>query len=131
HGGAVIISHDRYLLDRVADRIMEVQRGKLRSYAGNYTSYINTKRTLELTQERQYEKDQEFIAKEREFIARFLAGQRSQEAKGRRTRLERRIAAGEFVMERPIARRRVKFDFAEAGPVGRAVLDVRGMSKRF
>src|SRR5205823_11636017 len=43
HGGAVIISHDRYLLDRVADRIVEVERGKVKSYKGNYSTFVETK----------------------------------------------------------------------------------------
>ncbi|MCG3138091.1 MAG: Energy-dependent translational throttle protein EttA [Phycisphaerae bacterium] len=130
-GGAVVISHDRYLLDRIASRIVEVERRRVYSYPGNYTHFIQTRELRELTQLRQYEKDQEFIAKEREFIARFLAGQRSQEAQGRRTRLERRIANGEFVMEPPIIRQASRFQFAPNTLTDRIVLETENLSKRY
>lgn len=116
-GGAVIISHDRYLLDRVCDRIVEVDQGVLTSYPGNYSNYVETRERRRLTQERQFEKDAEFIRKERDFIARHLAGQRSKEAQGRRTRLERQLAAGELVTSAPGRRRaaRISFEKNEAG----------------
>ena len=49
HGGAVIISHDRYLLDRLAERIVEVDRTQVRSFPGNYTNYVRTKAVRDLT----------------------------------------------------------------------------------
>ena len=111
HGGAVVISHDRYLLDRLCDRIVEVANHKVRSFPGNYSNYAQTKERLELTQQRDYEKHAEFIAKERAYIAKHLAGQRSQQAKGRRTRLERRLEAGELVTEAPRTKRKAGIRF--------------------
>ncbi len=123
HGGAVIISHDRYLLDRLADSIIEVDNRHLTTYPGNYTNYSKTKSLRHLTQQRQFEKDAEFIEKERAFIAKHLAGQRTKEAQGRRARLERRIKDGEFVLEKPESRRQVRFTFTgnvlESGTVCR------------
>ncbi|MBW7906922.1 MAG: ABC-F family ATP-binding cassette domain-containing protein [Phycisphaerae bacterium] len=130
-GGAAIISHDRYLLDRVADRIVEVEGGRLTSYPGNYSNYVKARELRRLTQQREYEKDQAFIAKERDFIARHIAGQRTNEAKGRRTRLERRIAAGEFTLERPRERARLKLGFDADVREGRLLLRVRGVSKAY
>lgn len=111
HGGAVIVSHDRYLLDRLCDRIIEVEHKKVTSFPGNYSNYARTKEVRELTQERRFEKDTEFIKKERAFIAKHLAGQRTREAQGRRKRLERRLKAGEFVTEAPRAKRPPKIAF--------------------
>ncbi len=111
-GGAVIISHDRYLLDRLADRIIEVERAGVRSYKGNYSTFAETKELRLLTEQRQYEKDKAFIEKEKEFIARHLAGQRTNEAKGRRTRLERRLGAGEFVTDAPTSMRAARLTFS-------------------
>ncbi len=110
-GGAVVISHDRYLLDRLCTRIVEVANRRLAGFPGNYTNYAQTKARRELTQEREFEKHSEFIAKERAYIAKHLAGQRSQQAKGRRTRLERQLKAGEFVTEAPTAKRQAKIAF--------------------
>jgi ATP-binding cassette subfamily F protein 3 len=111
HGGAVIISHDRYLLDRLVDRIIELEGRRVHSYPGSYSNFAKTKEIRLLTLERQYEKDMEYIKKERTFVAKHHATQRSKEAKGRQTRLERRLAAGEFVTERPTARRRATITF--------------------
>lgn len=130
-GGAIIISHDRYLLDRLCDRIVELARKKLFSYPGNYSNYAQTKAVRELTQERQFEKDAIFIAKERDFIAKHLAGQRSQQAKGRRTRLERQLAAGELVTDRPERRSTAKIAFADAKDIEGVVLRVDELSAGF
>jgi ATP-binding cassette, subfamily F, member 3 len=130
-GGAVIISHDRYLLDRLCDRIVEVEARRVASYPGNYSNFVETKRIRELTQERQYEKDLEFIKKERDFIARHLAGQRTAEAKGRRTRLERRLAAGEFVTENVRARRSAKITFEEVSERTGDILRCDGLTMAY
>ena len=111
-GCIVLVSHDRYLLDRVCGRIVELSNRTLTGYSGNYSTYAQTKAIRELTQQRQFAQDQEFIAKERAYIAKHLAGQRSNQAKGRRTRLERRLEAGEFVTEAPSQRRAARIEFA-------------------
>jgi len=110
-GGAVVISHDRYLLDRLCERIVEVADRRMASFPGNYTNYAQTKAMRELTQERDFEKHSEFITKERAFIAKHLAGQRSQQAKGRRTRLERQLKDGELVTQAPTSKRQAKIAF--------------------
>ncbi|MBL8880782.1 MAG: ABC-F family ATP-binding cassette domain-containing protein [Phycisphaerales bacterium] len=134
HGGAVIISHDRYLLDRVADCIIELDQARFFSFPGNYSNYIKTRDVRRLTQVREFEKDQEFIAKEREFIARHMGSQRTAEAKGRLTRLERRIADGEFVLEKPAERGKVRFTFDGADPgllAGRDIVEASGLAKKY
>ena len=111
HGGAVIISHDRYLLDRLCDRIVELENRRVTSFPGNYSSYAKAKEIRTLTAQRQYEKDRAFIEKERTFIEKQIYGQRSKEARGRRTRLERRLKAGEFVTDAPQHRRKAVIRF--------------------
>ena len=111
-GGACIVSHDRYLLDRLCDRIIELDRRQVTCYSGNYSTYAQTKAVQQLTQERQFEKDQAFIKKERSFIAQHLAGQRTKEAKGRRTRLNRRLRDGEFVTDDVAHQRTVRLKLA-------------------
>jgi ATP-binding cassette subfamily F protein 3 len=134
HGGAVIVSHDRYLLDRVADRIVEIEGGKVQSYPGNYSNYVRTKELRQLTQDRQYELDHAFLEKERTFIATHMGRQRTAEARGRLTRLERRLKAGEFTLEKSAQRARVKIAFgADADRIqsGKDVLEVEGLCKRY
>ncbi len=130
-GGAVIISHDRYLLDRLVSRVVELENHRLVSYSGNYTNYVQTKELQLLTQGRQFEKDREFIEKEQAFIAKHMAGQRTKEAQGRRTRLERRMADGEFVMDKPTENRKVKFEFDEGLSLDGPVLRADGLAKAY
>lgn len=85
----VIISHDRFLLDRVAQKIVEVERGQAAVYQGNYTAYIRQREERRLVQMREYEQQQELISRTEEFIRRNLAGQKTKQAKSRRNMLER------------------------------------------
>ena len=130
-GGAAIISHDRYLLDRVAEQIIEVDARGVTVYPGNYSNYAKVKALRALSDERQFEKDQAFIAKERAFIARHLAGQRTREAQGRRTRLARRIRNGEFVLEKPTRARAITFTFDLSDPPTGEVLRVTELGKSY
>jgi len=133
-GGAVIISHDRYLLDRVADRIVEIEHGQSKSYPGNYAAYVEQRDVQRLTQDRQFEKDRAFIEKERAFIQRHMGSQRTAEARGRRTRLERRTKAGEFILERPGEQRKVSIRFEDddrPSLAGRDVLEIGGLAKSY
>ena len=91
----VIISHDRFLLDRVATRIVEIDRGQATVYSGNYSAYVAQREERRLVQSREYQQQQEMIARTEEFIRRNIAGQKTKQAKSRRKMLARteRIAA--------------------------------------
>jgi len=88
-GSVVLISHDRWLLDRVVTRIIEIDRGVLREYPGNYAAFRALRVERMLTVERQHDKQQDKIRQEQAFIDRYKAGQRAKQARGRETRLER------------------------------------------
>ena len=85
----VVVSHDRYFLDRTVNRVWELDHGRLESYPANFSRYRALKAEREERQRKEYERQQEFIAKEEYFIQRYKAGQRSREAKGRERRLDR------------------------------------------
>ncbi|MBI3649863.1 MAG: ABC-F family ATP-binding cassette domain-containing protein [Acidobacteria bacterium] len=85
----VIISHDRFLLDRLATKIIEVEAGRANVYQGNYSAYVRQREERRLAQMREYEKQQELIERTEDFIRRNLAGQKTKQAKSRRNMLER------------------------------------------
>ena len=86
---AVIVSHDRYLLDRTVGRIVAMRGGRTSEYKGAYTDYeLQYEREVE-TQRRAFRKQQAHIAHELDYIRRYHAGQRSREARGRARKLER------------------------------------------
>lgn len=85
----VVISHDRYFLDRVVDEIMELDQHRLQRYVGNYSAYV-TARTAHLEQQRKaYEQQQAEIRRQEEFIRRNMAGQNTKQAQSRQKTLRR------------------------------------------
>src|SRR5207248_2443348 len=87
--GFVIVSHDRYFLDRACRRIIEVENGQATSYKGNYSDFLVEREERSEIQQRAFENQQRLIAKTEEFIRKNLAGQKTKQAKSRRTMLQR------------------------------------------
>jgi ATP-binding cassette subfamily F protein 3 len=85
----VIISHDRFLLDHTASRIIEIEAGLANAYTGNYSAYVRQREERRALQAREYEQQQAMIARTEEFIRRNIAGQKTKQAKSRRNMLER------------------------------------------
>ncbi|HEV2913713.1 MAG TPA: ABC-F family ATP-binding cassette domain-containing protein [Pyrinomonadaceae bacterium] len=85
----VIISHDRYFLDRTCQRIIEVENGRAASYTGNYSAFQTEREVRREAQQRAFENQQQLIAKTEEFIRRNIAGQKTKQAKSRRKMLEK------------------------------------------
>jgi ATP-binding cassette subfamily F protein 3 len=85
----LVVTHDRRFLDRVAEEIVDLENGRLTGYSGGYTSYRAQKAERILSETRAFEKQQDFIDKEQEYIRRNIAGVNSRQAKGRRTKLAR------------------------------------------
>ncbi|MBA2494892.1 MAG: ABC-F family ATP-binding cassette domain-containing protein [Acidobacteria bacterium] len=85
----VIISHDRYFLDRTCRKIIEIEYGKAITYKGNYSQFLVEREERREQQQREYENQQAYIAKNEDFIRRNLAGQKTKMAKSRRNMLER------------------------------------------
>ena len=88
-GAIIVVSHDRYFLDKVANRVWEMLFGAIEGYRGNFSHYVEQREERFERRQKEYQAQQEFIAKEEDFIRRNIAGQRTREAKGRRKRLER------------------------------------------
>ncbi len=85
----VIISHDRYFLDRCCRRIIELENGRASNYNGNYSDYLVEREERRESQQRAYDNQQQLIAKTEEFIRRNIAGQKTKQAKSRRKMLEK------------------------------------------
>ena len=85
----MVVSHDRFFLDRVASEIWEIDNCRLKTYRGNYSKYKLLKSEEDARSAKEYIRQQEYIKREQNFIARYHAGQRSKEARGRAKRLKR------------------------------------------
>ncbi len=85
----IIVSHDRTLLDKLAQRILELYGGTVESYPGNFSAYWRQKSQRLLVQRRTYEKQQVQIEKAKEFIRRNAYGQKHAQAEDRKKKLAR------------------------------------------
>ncbi|MFZ7104286.1 MAG: ABC-F family ATP-binding cassette domain-containing protein [Peptococcaceae bacterium] len=88
-GAVLLISHDRYFLDAIVNRVWELANKQLAVYPGNYSKYLVLKKEQELAQARAYEKQQKEIQRIEEYIRRYKAGIKAKQARGRAGRLER------------------------------------------
>lgn len=89
-GAILVVSHDRYFLDRLTNVIYEIEGTKARRFTGNYSAYVKQKETLREKEWKAYEKQQEEIARAEDFIQRNIArASTSSRAKSRRKMLEK------------------------------------------
>lgn len=88
-GGLLVVSHDRAFLDNVAVRILEMEGGKLQSFKGNYSRYLEQKAIQTATLEAAYAAQQDYIARTEAYIRRFKAGIKSKMVRGRQSQLNR------------------------------------------
>ena len=85
----LVVSHDRHFLDQVTTSIWELENQSITTYPGNYTKYKKLKAEFILRQQKEYDSQKAFIEKEQAFIDKYRAGQKSRQAHGRETRLNR------------------------------------------
>jgi ATP-binding cassette subfamily F protein 3 len=108
-GTVVLVAHDRYFMDRVVRKVWELTFGQLEIYAGNYSHYAQQRAERYERRLKDYRAQQELIAKEEDFIQRYMAGQRSRQAKGRLKRLER--FKRDDALDRPREEHTIKLQF--------------------
>src|SRR5215469_3616465 len=119
----VVVAHDRYFLDKIVSRTIEMAFGRIEEYPGNYTRYLHLREERMERRLREYEAQQEHIARTEEFIRRYKAGQRSREARGRQkllNRLER--------VERPQDFPEMHFEFSPVVGSGQIVLSTQKLA---
>ncbi len=88
-GTVILVAHDRYFMDRVVHKVWELAFGQLEVFGGNYSHYVQQRAERYERRMKEYRAQQEFVAREEDYIRRYMAGQRSRQAKGRLKRLER------------------------------------------
>lgn len=129
----LLVSHDRYLLDQLADQIVEIAGCKARVWKGNYTQYQQTRTQTILQEQRQYQKRVEEVRNTLDFIARNKdqEGMRGT-ARGRKTRLRRLLKEHPDYLDRPAHMQRgIAFRFAESKIQSRQAVNVEGLCKAF
>ncbi len=97
----VIISHDRYFLDRTSTRIIEIENGKAVTYKGNYSQFLIEREERREIQQREFENQQAYIKNTEAFVRKNLEGQKTKQAKSRRNMLQRLERVEAVVADRP------------------------------
>ena len=88
-GGILIVSHDRYFMDRIVTGVVELDHHKATTYRGNYSRYVAQREERLKADTIAYEKQQEYIKKAEEYIDKYRAGIKSKMARGRQSQLNR------------------------------------------
>jgi len=128
-GAVVLISHDRYLLDAVVGRIVEVERTRLVDYPGDYSTFRRLRAERRMAQLRAWENQQSKFKKEEAFIRKYKAGQRARQAKGRESRLEREKDA--TTIDRPIEMEAFRLRLPKAERTGEVVVSTKALAKSY
>ncbi len=92
-GAVLIVSHDRYFLDRVVDHIWEMRRNGLEIYRGNYSAYVQQRQERWDLRLQLFSTEKERLLKDLDYVKRNIAGQNTVQAKGRLRRLSRQVQA--------------------------------------
>ncbi len=128
-GAVILVSHDRWLLDRVADKIYELDGEQLVEYPGSYQAFRQQRALHQLAQQRVYEKQQDKIRQEQQFIDRYRAGQRAAQAKGRAKRLER--FKRDQLVDRPVELEEIQFQIQPTTRCGDLVVTADAVGKSY
>lgn len=123
-GTIITVSHDQYFLDHLANQIFELNFGELTTFKGNYSQYVKERELMDSQQEAAYEKQQEKIKKEEEFIQKNLVrASTTKRAQSRRKVLDK--------MERikpPKHKQKVRINFTSERPSGKEVLIAKDLT---
>lgn len=117
NGACLIVSHDRYFLDRVTTRTLDLSFGRLEDYPAPYAKYLPMREERMIRRVKEYEEQQEHIAKTEEFIRKYGNGQRYREARGRQKKLDRLVR-----LPRPQEHNRIHLRLGSPVRSGRMVL---------
>lgn len=121
-GALLLVSHDRYFLDRLVNTVWELENGRLTIYRGNTSHYVQQRAERRARQQAEYEAQQAQIARTEAYIRRYKAGQRAREARGREKRLERLAR-----VEKPHEQPRLRLDLRSELRSGDKVLETHGL----
>jgi len=90
-GSILLVSHDRYFIDQVCNQIWEMSRGGFETYRGNYSAYLNQRQSRWERQQETFEAEKSRLVNELDYVKRNIAGQNTNQAKGKLRLLSRRV----------------------------------------
>jgi len=129
-GTIILVSHDRYFLDQVTNKIIEIENHGILEYKGSYSDFMSFKALRLETMEREYEKQQKDISKQEEIIRRFKG--HGTEKLAKRARSREKALEKVDVLDKPTTdTRRAKIKFTSKQKSGYEVLHIQNLAKSF
>ena len=127
-GAVVIVSHDKFFLDRMVNKIVELYQRKLNIYSGNYSYYEKEKLVRMEMQQRAFENQQDFIRQQERFIERFKAkASKAAQAQSVQKRLDKIDRVEEASLERPS----IRINFSVEKTPGKVICSLKNLRKNF
>jgi ATP-binding cassette subfamily F protein 3 len=127
-GSVVIVSHDRYFLDRMVTKIVELYQQELHFYSGNYSYYLEEKMQRIELQKRAYENQQDYIKQQEKFVERFKAkASKAAQAQSIMKRLDKIDRIENTELERP----NMRINFTVGVTPGRILCTIKDATKKF
>jgi ATP-binding cassette subfamily F protein 3 len=127
-GSVVIVSHDKYFLNKMVNKIVEVYQQQLHFYTGDYEHYEIEKEQRVEIQQRAFENQQDYIKQQEKFIERFKAkASKAAQAQSIQKRLDKLDVIEDVKIERP----NIRINFAVDKTPGKVLVDLKGVGKAF
>ena len=124
-GAVIVVSHDRFFLDRMANTVWDLTPAGLETYRGNYSAYVQQRIERVEHLSSRFKAQQEHIRKERDYIQRNIAGQNTRQAQGRQKRLDRMLRDDEIKLQK--TQRKAHIAFKQPDRSGDLVLRTRDL----
>lgn len=130
NGTIIVVSHDRFFLDKVATRIFDIRNSRLKAYKGNYSEYRKKRELIEEAERKEYQKTVIEIKKQQDIIRRFK--ERGTEKLAKRARSREKILEKIKPIEEPLSdQNEMKMKFVQDYRSGRDVIEVERLKKSF
>lgn len=129
-GNVVVISHDRYFLDKIVSKIFEIHNKTLTQYNGNYTAYLDKRETAQILMEKEYKENQEEIKRQKDIITQLKAFGREKQVKRARSR-EKLLDKIDVVDKPDFAKKKASISFSPSITSGHEVMKAHGIGKSY
>ncbi|MGB5823466.1 MAG: ABC-F family ATP-binding cassette domain-containing protein [Proteocatella sp.] len=129
-GNVVVISHDRYFLDKIVTKIYEIHNKTLTEYNGNYTDYLEKRETAQILMEKEYKENQEEIKRQKDIITQLKAFGREKQVKRARSR-EKLLDKFDVIDKPDFAKKKASISFSPSITSGHEVMKAHGIGKSY
>jgi len=127
-GSVIVVSHDRYFIDHFANAVWEMDFGRIETYRGNYTHYLQQREERRERLQKEYEAQQAFVSKEMDYIRKHMGSRWTAQAKGRLKKLNTLKKRGKLHAHGALERQNMRLKMQTENRSGDIVLRTKGLA---